>query len=338
MCVNGLDYAPGDRFSREMPVAVRFDYRGPSIDLSLDRSYQAARRRPNEAMSFALKQSGFAEFLKQVIRSHLMSEAPTMGERMWEYKQGVAENFPLADFWSDEPDMLMGFTNSKPVHVSMSEAEHTQKVVLAMAVSGALRSDNAVRGGRFEELEIKRSGEATGLVIPFGFTLILADACRESLFARRQITEVTIAQDVILATWELSIDNIVSWWRGGGYNVWIAPWNTSEIIGFSQFNFPVGGGRGVLLNSAHPLVSWLIEARAACESTKDAASQKAFATLMDLFTEPIGVPTQDSLRRLQRFLENWKELSVATVTGMAPSIVASDFHFSTTKNVGRIAE
>jgi hypothetical protein len=326
VCINGLDYQQW-RGMPDGPVAVRLDYRGPPIDLPLDRSRYFLSPSRSPAFSFALKQPGFSDFVTNLILNHLQNEAPKLGTRAWEYKQALANNFPNLGLWADLPDMLLGFVRGNEVYLSISDAERAPTIVLAMAAAGAIRKSHPIRDGQFETLEIARTCDIDALVIPFGFTLFLPKDHRTRIFAKRQLSSASlVGNDVVLTIWDRTTGNTTPWWSGGGPSVWVTQWKSFRGVGFMQFWFPVGPeSRGVILNALHPLVAWIVAARAPCESSTDSQSKLAFATLIKLFTECIGLASEEDIRALERFLSRWQYLPVASITGLPPAPMAEDF-------------
>ncbi|HEX8180067.1 MAG TPA: hypothetical protein VF525_11035 [Pyrinomonadaceae bacterium] len=293
-CLHGIAIGEGEELPRRYyaPYSVRLDYRRNTHKIALSRDMARHRHGSNREPDPELTSR-----LEEILSEHLMNTSLAKSDDSWKYKQLLVDSFPLFEFWRALPQTIRIFQGNNSQLFSL---DHVQAMPIITMVrhpdwwghSRMAKSErNKVMTPAWDSADPSISeGDWRAISIEHKIAL-LKDRVPKNL---RWLRSGHLAID-----WHLGIANVVIINRERYYLV--------EIPGSSILGFVDGSVTNeiYLLNVNHPLISWSLLVREACDLGKCNLDKEQFEKLLLVIRGGLSIL---SAKRLNNYIEGWRSL------------------------------
>lgn len=330
LCENGIDYSVasdhyGDHLDGRGSVAIRADYRGPSLEKSLDRgNARLHSQRPLKAI-FDLEPA-IEDFVAQVVTRHIAERAPKAGEREWIYKQRLIDVFPLESFWKRLPETTPMLSAGSATLRSLAEIAALPAVEVVHSTGSICywsdREEARVAMNKSQNTIARQRGQVAAIL---GSDLeLFAAMTRRTIFEDREPVRAEMCGGSVIA---LQFER-----RGGATRHRLAsksfyrlPISSYAGVGIALHGLISQHDACVVLNSNHPLIAWLSTAERMAESGVGGLDKAAFGTLIDLIVDATGHGLPEHVASVNRYLDSWRALPSISDKEKPPPVVREEF-------------
>jgi hypothetical protein len=330
LCENGIDYSRASDYywSHEDgrgSVSIRADYRGPSLDKSLDRGN--VRRHSQSSLKAIFDLDPAVEtFVAQVVAQHIAERAPTAGEREWIYKQRLMDVFPLESFWRQQPETTRVFSSGNATLTSLVEIA-TLPAVEIVHSTGSIGYWHDRKGARaaMEKVQsavARQRGHAAAIL---GSDVeSFAAMTRQAVFGGRDPVRAAMCGESVIAL-QFEGRGSAAWQRQASKTFYRLP-----IAGYAGVGVALRGILSehdiyVVLNTNHRLIAWLGAAERMAESGIGGLHKTASDTLIDLIVNATGHGLPEYVAAVNEYLDSWRGLPDISEEEKPPLVVREEF-------------
>jgi hypothetical protein len=288
LCVGGLAQREDPSWG---PWSVRADYRGSSLQNAL-----VPRSSWFIKPDWFLLVPAVRNRLISALEDHVRARETTVGEPLWEYRQQLSSEFPIDNYWENQPIVPL-FRHGHASLVSVGHLVERPEILVVRP-----------RGKR------RLSPPSSDATVVEYHTHNLSQNLAGSLNAGRKPTRVTLSSHSYSAIWSVSTPSPnleLKLWEN--WNTALCEFDVGENLQIIGCEPPYISGANsqpadapAALNIKNPLVAWLVSASELAEA--NVLPTDLFHRLLGSVVDFVKHPSQ--VDEVNRVLENWRSLGL----------------------------
>jgi hypothetical protein len=330
LCENGIDYSvvsdhDGRHLEGSGSIAIRADYRGASLDKSLDRGN--VRRHGQRGLKAIFDLEPDVEtFVAQVVERHIAERAPKADEREWIYKQRLMEEVPLEYFWEQLPETTRVFVAGSATLRSVAEITAKPAVEVVHSTESIRYWDDRAKAlvamEQSQSAVAQRRGHAAALL---GSDIeSFAAMTRNAVFGGREPVSAEMCGVSVIAV-QFEGLRASSQHRRVGKTIYRLPIGGYSGVGIVLRGILSEHDNFVVLNTNHQLIAWLDMAERMANAGVGGLNSAASDTLIDLIATATGHGLPDHVAAVNKYLDSWRGLPDIDESEKPPLVVREEF-------------